>query len=249
MRKIIYLFFSMALWFAVASLDIVAFTHNNDEKGSVREEIQKKRDALKQEVEKKRDALNQRFQENRQTSKNINPHKGEPVRNKVIEEQNKFEKEIAEKRTQFMQGAADRREALKKKFGDKRGERIEILFGRMAEKFRAAIARLKQQSDKIETHLNKAAENGKEVTSLREKLSATRKKLVDVEKTLEEIKAKFTTATRESDFNASFRKIEGFFRATKEEIKNAHAALTDIVSAIKGLGGGGVATSTPNQGE
>mgnify|MGYP001581897653 CR=1 FL=1 len=119
----------------------------------------------------------------------------------------------------------------------------------MSEKFHAAIERLKNFADKIEDRLDKAEDNGKDVNESRAKLVEARTKIIATETALADAKAKYAEAVKNPDFKASFAKVKEVVSGVVEKVREAHKALVDVVTSMKGLGGGveksPVATTTP----
>ncbi len=151
------------------------------------------------------------------------------------------------KRQEFTDGAKDRKAILQKKLGEKRGERIEQFFTKMTEKFDSALERLEKTADKIEGRLTKAAENGRDVVALRAKLTEARAKIEEARTFLEDAKAKYSDAAKNADFKAAFRNVKEVVQSVSGKIKEAHRALVEVITSMKGLGKGQV-TPPPAEG-
>lgn len=236
MRKILSFIAGTSLALQLAPLAVLAQTSTLQERRqALQDELQEKRDALKQGIQQKRDTVKQEVQQRRDT-----------MRQEIEQKREALRAEIEKRREAFKAEAEARREELRKKLGEKRAERIEQFFARMVEKFQNAIERMKKFADRVEARINKAAENGKDVASVREQLASARLKIVEAEKAVEDAKAQYTEAAKDTDFKVAFKKVRDIVHAAAEKMKAAHRALVDVINSMKGLGGGdGHATSTP----
>lgn len=200
-----------------------------------RDFIREKRDALKQEVEERRSTLKQDLGQKRDVLKQELQQKREAFHEETRVKRDTLHGEIQQKREAFRQEAAARREELKKKLGEKRAENIERFFNKMVEKFAAVIDKLENFADRIGERLDKAAETGRDVASLDEKLESARGKIGEVKTALEDAKVKYAEAVKDPDFRVSFKKVREVVHGVKEKVKEAHRALVEVVSSIKGL--------------
>lgn len=205
---------------------------------ALKQEVQQKRDTLKQEVQQKKDAIKKEIQEKKDIFTKETKEKREILRKEMAVKKEALKDEIKKKRESFKDEAEKRREELKKKLGEKRAERIESFFKKMVEKFENAVDRLNKLADRIDGWLNKAEDNGKDVALFREKLTAAKLKITEVETALDEAKVKYAEAVKEPDFKVAFQKVKEIVRGVSEKVRLAHGALVDVVNSIKGLGGG-----------
>src|SRR3989338_765671 len=140
-----------------------------EERKEVHQEIKEKRQEVKTNIQERKGEVKSEVKEMRD--------KIETVRKEMKERREVLRTEIKEKREAFKEKAKDRIDALKKKVGEERAKRIEQFFSGMMRKFEAAIDRLDEFADRIESRLNKMTDNGKDVTALKDKLTKARKKL------------------------------------------------------------------------
>lgn len=251
MRKIYTLFVGSSL--VLQFLPIAALAELSDvaqqKREEVKKEIQQKRDAFKQEVQGKREAVKQEFREKRDALRQEFDQKREALKKEFEQKREALKRDMEKKREEFEAEAEKRKEELKKKLGERHAENIEKFFNKMAEKFEAAIKRLDDLGDRIDSRLNKAEANGKDVKALRDQLAKARGKIQDAQKALADAKAKYTEAAKSTDFKASFAKVRELVKGVERQVKEAHQALVDVINSVKGLGGGEEhkATSTPAQ--
>lgn len=207
-----------------------------EQREALKQELQQKRDQLKQEVKGKREAVKQEVKEKRAALKTEIKGKEEALRQEAKEKREALHKELQDKRKAFEQEAKARKEELKKKLGEKKAERIEQFFKKMVEKFEAAIGRLDKLADRIEARLNKAAERGKDVAVLREKLKTARAKIDEARTALQDARAKYAEAVKDPDFKIAFAKVREVVDGVAKKVKEAHAALVDVINSLKGIG-------------
>lgn len=168
----------------------------------------------------------------------------EALEKQLKERQAALKKEFEQKKEEFRVKAKERTEALKKKLGEQRASKIEQFFSRMVRKFEDAVTRLDGFADRIEERVNKAAEAGKDVTTARDKLSLARQKIEEAQTSLHNARAKYEEATQGKDFKVAFQNVRSMVAELKNKVKAAHAALTDAITTLKGVGRG-TATTTP----
>lgn len=275
-KKIIYI---VSMSVAIAPVLVFAQETAVPEKTGVRSELQEKREALRQGAQEKRDALKQDLKEKKDSLKQEFVDKKEQLKDKVdgtrsetkdkrevvrTEMQEKREalkkemqekkegmkKEIEAKREQFKVSAQERRDALKKKLGEKRAENIEKFFMNMSEKFHAAIGRLNTFADKIEDRLDKAEDNGKDVSVARTKLADAQSRIAATERSLADAKTGYKEMVKDSDPKAAFAKVKEAVGSVAANVREAHKLLVEVVTSLKGLGSGietAPVTTTPTQ--
>lgn len=226
-----------------------------EKRKQLREEIKQKQDAFKKDLQQKRDALHSQIKEGQKAFQDEFRAKRDAIKQEFEKKREEFKKEfearrdalkgeIEKKRDAFRAEEMKRREELQKKVGERRAKNIEMFFKKMILHFEDMVGRLREFSDRIETRLRKAADNGKDVTQDLAKLAAAREKILDAEKALEDAKASYTKAAESPDFRASFAKVKELLSGVKEKIREAHSALVEVVQSIKGLGEGSQGTST-----
>lgn len=187
-------------------------------------------------VQEKRQELKQNVQERKQEIKQDAKSKVEALRKEAMEKRSMLRDEVKKKREDFKEKAEVRRDELKKKLGEKRAINIEKFFSKMVEKFENAVDRLGKFADRIEERLNKAADRGKDVVALRDKLAKAREKITAAQSALTDGKTKYGEAVRVADFKVAFKQVKEVTRGIKEKVKEAHAALVDVIRSTKGLG-------------
>ena len=187
-------------------------------------------------MQEKSQELRQNVQKKRQELKADVKIKLEAVRKEAQEKRMKLLDESKKKREEFKEKAQTRREELKKKMGEKRAENIEKYFLKMIEKFESAVDRLEKFADRIEARLNKEEDNGKNVTALKDKLAKAREKITAASSAIAGAKARYEEAIKDPDFKIAFKKVKEAVASLAKTVREAHAALVDVVNSIKGLG-------------
>lgn len=180
---------------------------------------------LRQEVKQKRDVLMQEAKQKRES----------------------LMQEAKTKREAFKEEAKQRVEAMKKKLGEERAKRIEQFFNNMVRKFENAIDRLNNLAERIESRLTKTEDAGNDVAKQRDLLKVARDKITAVETALSDAKAKFAEMAKSENPKEAFKKVKELAHSVAEKVKEAHKALVDVVTSLKGLRLGDKATSTESR--
>lgn len=155
------------------------------------------------------------------------------------------QQEMQKKQEEFRAEAEKRKQELQKKLGEERGKNIDMFFSRMMEKFENTVGRLNDLANRIESRLNDAEANGRDVSSARTALVSARGKITSIQTNLDAARANYKTAVGASDFKASFANVKSVIEGVKEQTKQAHAALVDVVTMLKGMSS---STTTPEAG-
>ncbi len=128
-----------------------------------------------------------------------------------------------------------------------RDQQVQNMIKKMTVRFNAAIAREGKLADRIASRLDKAAQNGKDVTALRQKLSDARLKIADAKSALDAAVAQLQAAIASSTAKNMMKDITHAFANVTTKLKMAHAALVDVTNSLKGIGN--TATTTPQKSE
>ncbi len=152
--------------------------------------------------------------------------------------------EFRVKREEFRDNARERIDALKQKFGEVRAKRIEDFFENMVGKFENTLDRLNSLADRIDAHLAKLTGVGKGTSQLEEKLELARGKMKDAELALTDAKTKFNAMSSSTDPKQEFKDVKVLVQEVAKKIKEAHAALVDVINSIKGASGTATTTET-----
>lgn len=164
-----------------------------------------------------------------------------------------LKQELQKKQEEFRAKVEERKTELKKKLGVERAKNIDAFFSRMAEKFEDAIKRLNDLSDRIESRLNDSEASGKDVSAARAKLAGAREKITVAQTSLDGARASYTSAVQSDDFKGAFARVRTVVSGVKEKVKDAHAALVDVVTSLKSIpessSGEGESPENSNAGE
>ncbi|MBU6415463.1 hypothetical protein KGQ34_04475, partial [Patescibacteria group bacterium] len=124
-----------------------------------------------------------------------------------------------------------------------RDARLQKMIQKMTVRFSAAIRREEKLADRIASRLDKAAQNGKDVSLLRQKLVDARLKIADAKTALDVAVAKLQAAIASSDAKNMMKDVTHAFADVTAKLKAAHAALVNVITLLKGIGN--TATTTP----
>lgn len=149
------------------------------------------------------------------------------------ERRGEMHKEIKDTRVEFRMHAKERKEALKKHVGEIRAKRIEDFFNHMIERMEAAIDRFEKLGDRIENRLDKIAAEGKNVAEQRTLLEKARVSITVAQTSLDEAKIQFSKMASSTAPREEFAKVKNVIQNVHAKIKEAHAALVDVINSIK----------------
>lgn len=218
-----------------------------EERKELREDIKGKRmeirDMTRERMEDAREEMQSRLRSLKGTA-TTTPAVRHEVIDEMRERMHEVRSEAKEKRDELREEMKARRDEIKLKIAKEAAERVRKHFDRMLKRFDAAIERLEKLADRIEARLDKAAENGKDVTALRAKLDGARVKIAEAQTVLDEAAAKFEAVVGSDNPREAFKDVQELMKGVKAKIKAAHAALVDVINSLKGIGG--TATTTPS---
>lgn len=188
-------------------------------------------EGLKARVQKQREKLQERIQERREN---------------VIEKREEQKSNAQEKRENIQ----EKRQEAKQRLVEKRKQNIRAFFGRMAKRFEAALEREKKLGERIQSRLDKAKANGKDIVQAQAALDRAKTAWQEAKAVLENAKGKLEGMLASDDPKTAFDQIRSLVESARDKIKDAHAAYVDVIAALKGIGGGErrgqeSATSTP----
>lgn len=209
-----------------------------------RMEVKTKRDALQNELKAKR-------MEVRDMAPTLSPQemrtKREDFRKEMMQKHEELRNEIKDKQEEFKKKTEERKAELKKKIGEERAKRVEEFFERMTDRLTAAIERLDKLADRIESRLDKISESGKNVADLEAKLEKARASITAAQKVLEDAKVKFTDLAKSDNPREAFPQVRDLVAQVRQSVKDAHAALVDVIDSVKRGRLDETATTTPQQ--
>lgn len=133
----------------------------------------------------------------------------------------------------------DQRKELRARLDEKRKMQISNHFGRMVKRLEAALDRQSKLGERIQSRIDKAKANGKNVTKAQTALDKAKVMWQDAKKALDDAKAKFETLLASDDPKTVFKEVQTLIGTARDKIKGVHAAFVDAVKALKGVGEGG----------
>lgn len=131
----------------------------------------------------------------------------------------------------------EREQKLKEKAQNQR-ERMGTFWEKMQRRLERLIKNQKDLADRIGKRLDKAAENGKDVTALRAKLNDARVLIANAETELASATQKVKDLVASgADPKEILKQVRELNQKVLKAIRAAHEALVDIIVNTKGLGG------------
>lgn len=153
---------------------------------------------------------------------------------------------VQQKREQVREQVQQKREQVRERLAEKRKQLIRDHFKRMMKRFDAALERLKKIGERIQSRIDKAKANGKDVASAQTALDRAKASWQEAKSAVDDIKGKLESVLSADDPKAAFKDVQNLIEAARDKIKAAHAAMVDAITALKGIGGGSDrATTTP----
>lgn len=213
---------------------VLAFYHNNVREGRPdgvqerREKAAEQKEQSRQSVQEKREQRQENLQEKREA--------GQERREAVGERRQEAKENIQEKRQEQRQRLVERRKQL-----------IRAFFERMVKRFEAALERAGKLADRIQSRIEKARANGRDVTNAQAALDRAKILWQDAKLALDAAKGKLEGALNADTPKQAFEEVRSLVRTAGDKIKDVHAALVDAITVLKGIGRGAgqpAATST-----
>ena len=157
-----------------------------------------------------------------------------------VKERREERKENAEERRENLQ---EKRQEAKQRLAEKRKQIIRAQFNRMVKRFEAALEREKKLEERIKSRLDKARANGKDTVQAQAVLDGATVAWRDAKAALEEAKSKLAGMLDSDDPKTAFAEVRSLVESIRDKIKTVHASYVDVISALKGVGRGGVPES------
>lgn len=157
----------------------------------------------------------------------------EEFRIKSREKREEVRVEIKSEREEFHKKATERREELKKKIGEERAKQVEEYFTRMMNRMDAAIDRLDKLTDRLQSRLDKIKDSGKDITEPQSALDTARVSIAGAHTAISDAKIKFAELVKSNTPKESFFTIKEIVSSVKTKLKEAHAALVEVINSIK----------------
>lgn len=165
----------------------------------------------------------------------------QPVRERVQDKQSDLGQRRVEAQMRASTSAAS--STARVRMEERREKLIKEHADRVVRRLTQALERFDNIADRIGSRLDKLATEGASVTDLRTKLAAARAKIADAKTSVSGIQAAVEAVLISSDPKASFEAAREVINGAHEKVKAAHAALVDVVNALKP--GSIRATTTP----
>lgn len=112
--------------------------------------------------------------------------------------------------------------------------RIGAFYGKIMNRMEVVVIRLQRLSERIDSRINKLEETGADVSEAKALLEAADGKIKEAVKSLSDAKNKINEILDSGETpKIMLEKIKDEVRVVKQAIKDAHAALVDVIAAIK----------------
>lgn len=156
---------------------------------------------------------------------------------------------ILEKREANRLRIEEKRATIAARLTERKRERIREFYGRMTERFEAAINRLERLINRIESRLSKIEENDEDVdtATIREEVDAAKELLAEASAALSAAETSVEDILSSDDPKAMFTEVKGLLVGIKDQLKEVHRMLVHVIGDIKGLrvGQGGIPGASP----
>lgn len=136
------------------------------------------------------------------------------------------------------EAATEQREAAKARLTAKREAAVRAHLARMVKRFEAALERMKKFGERIQSRIEKARAKGKDVSKAQAALERTQAAWRDARAGVEDLKSRLDRSAGAGDARQALKDVRAAVDAGRDKIKAAHAAFVDVITTLKGLGGG-----------
>ncbi len=145
--------------------------------------------------------------------------------------------EVKDRAKEMIQKGKEKVQEVRKKLEDQRSKRVADFNQRMLVRFDASINRLENIASRLDSRLGKLAKDGQDVTDFRIALDVAKSKIALAKTSLSEVKTALEAVAVSETPKTDFEMARGKLDAIKDAIKQAHAALVDVIKSIKGSSG------------
>lgn len=158
-----------------------------------------------------------------------------PNRRGIIEQK---KERLQERGAAVREQVQQKREQVRERLAEKRKQIIRDHFNRMMKRFDAALERIKKIGERIQSRIERAKANGKDVASAQTALDRAKTSWQEAKSAVDGVKGKLESVLSADDPKAAFKDVQNLIEAARDKIKAAHAAMVDAITTLKGVGGG-----------
>ena len=183
---------------------------NTQNGATIKDEIEARKEALKKEAEAKKENFKQELENKKETLKQEMASRTDAIKNSVEERRQNVTNKIADRVNQFLKNVIER--------------------------YNAAINRLVKLADRIDSRIAKLEANKIDVSKAKELMVTARAKIEVAKASISAITNTITgtnLATTTGAIKTQFQDTKGQMEKVKSDIKNAQAALVDVVNSLK----------------
>lgn len=142
---------------------------------------------------------------------------------------------IQEKRKEIETKVTEKTVEVRQRLETGRAELVRMYVNIMSARYDAAINRLDNLAQRIGTRLEKISAEGKDVKAYTKSLDIAKVKIELAKTKLAETKTALSVVPDSELPKTDFEKARENLSETKDAIKEAHAALVDVINSIKGV--------------
>lgn len=181
------------------------------------------------------------LKEKRQEVKDLRDEARNEVRQMVVSTTDKIKELRDERKAQVEQKLQE----IKAKYQEQRQARIAAYVEKIINRFNATATRLDELASRINTHLTTLETKKVGTTAARALLVTAKAKIQLAKDTIAKIKPAADAALTATDMKTAFDIAKQEIAAANQELRDAHAALVNVVNSIK-PGLNKTATTTPS---
>ncbi len=151
----------------------------------------------------------------------------------IIEKVQEGRDVLKNKVAEVKEKAKEKVQEVRKKLEDQRSKRVADFNQRMLARFDASINRLENVASRLDSRLGKLAKDGQDVTDFRIALDGAKSKIASAKTALGEVKLSLEAVAVSETPKTDFETARGKLDSIKDAIKQAQAALVDVINSIK----------------
>ena len=144
---------------------------------------------------------------------------------------------VIEKRETIRERIQERQATMAARLAEQKRERVRTFFGRLTQRFQAAINRLERLITRMESRLAKIEENDEEIETkeIRENLDEAKDKLAEASAALSEAKTSVEDILNGDNPQEMFQEVRDLLKGIKDELIEVHRILVQVIGEMKGL--------------
>lgn len=218
--------------------------------GELRAELLEERRELKIQIESERERIHEIIEEDREIFHDVSKSIINNIKSATGEDRGELIEQLRSQRQTLHENAGVLRQELRENSRELREnfrERVKSLNERarigaahgrglrMLNRFRAAIARFDHITGRLESRIEKLEERGIDVSSVTPLIEEAKNMKAEADVTMETLKAKYESLLEGENSKGIGEEAKEIALELKTEVRNLHAKLREIITAIKSL--------------